>query len=260
MFLKWPGSKRRLLNRLATLLPCQITGYFEPFLGSGAMYFYLAKHGLIKEAVLADANWQLIETFKAVQTNVAKLKQDVKALADDYDKSADHKAFYYEHRVKFNEEFDPALLIFLNKAGFNGLYRVNSKGLFNVPAGNRKKHSAIYQPELLDEAHKLLQCSNIICSESFAYIAGLSAKDFVFVDPPYIGAFAQYTVNGFSLENQLALADCCLATKAKVLATNAYLPITMGELYKGFSQYPLPIKHIIGQHRLDTCEIAMRNY
>jgi DNA adenine methylase len=203
-FLKWAGGKRQVLDELIKSLPVDMSCFYEPFLGGGAFFFGL----LPKRAVLSDINGELIDTFVAVRDHVDDLIEKLK----------EHKyerEYYYAVR-----EVDPcglslieraARMIFLNKSGFNGLYRVNSKDKFNVPFGRYKN------PTICDEKN-LRACSFALKDvkvqlASFESVLDFAMPgDFVYFDPPYVPVsdtsyFVAYQRRGFGMDKQEKLAE-----------------------------------------------------
>jgi len=211
-FVKWAGGKTQLLGQFVKFFPEKMNRYFEPFLGGGAVFFYLKKyHGCPpKEIVLSDNNEELINCFRVVRDNPDKLI----ALLKQHKKNH-NKAYYYKMRNKDPERMSPisqaARLIYLNKTCFNGLYRVNSKGKFNVPIGSYKNPGIVIEPSIR-EASRLLQEVKLEVLP-FQKILSMARKgDFVYFDPPYMplsktSSFTSYTKDSFSERNQEELAD-----------------------------------------------------
>jgi len=210
-FLKWAGGKRQLLPQLRKYLPPVITGrYFEPFLGGGAVFFDLAARGAFwtsKEVCLGDSNWELYTTYLAIRSNV----EGVIRLLSTYRYEED---FYYRVRG-----WDPnrmtgvtvaARMIFLNRCGFNGLYRVNRSGQFNVPFG-RYSNPTICDAPLLRADSAALRNVRIFGNDFRLTTRLASAGDVVYCDPPYLprsktSNFTGYTSSGFDLAAQEELA------------------------------------------------------
>lgn len=219
-FLKWAGGKRWLVAAHPSLFPSAYKIYYEPFLGSGATYFYLGP----RKAVLSDTNANLINAYKAIKRNWAAVQEKLNNYHQKHNKD-----FYYKIRSQaFNDPIDKAAqFIYLNRTCWNGLYRVNLKGVFNVPIGTKTK--VILDTDDFKKTSTLLQGANIRNADFETVIAQASKNDFVFVDPPYtvkhnINGFIKYNEQLFSWEDQLRLRDCvenALARGAKVLLTNA---------------------------------------
>ena len=222
-FLKWAGGKTQLLPQLRVAAPRRIDTYFEPFLGGGALFFALQAEQRFKRAVLSDSNAELINAYQQVRDAVDDVIAELKAHEAAYGSGAKHRSDYFYHvrddlRLGFPVK-RAARMIFLNKTCFNGLYRVNSRGEFNVPHGSHAK------PTICDEsglraASSALQSVEIRESDFEAAIREAKPKDFVYFDPPYIPVsetsnFTAYTENLFGLDEQRRLADVAakLATR-----------------------------------------------
>jgi DNA adenine methylase len=202
-FVKWAGGKRQLLPAIRAALPEISARYFEPFVGGGAVFFDANP----RRAFLSDANAELINAYLAVRDRVEVLVRALRGHVYD-------KEHYYRVRALRPESLDEveraARTIFLNKTGFNGLYRVNSKGIFNVPFGRFKN------PNICDET-TLRACSarlagvNVRCRPFEAVLGEAEAGDFVYFDPPYVplsrtAHFTAYSDLKFDLEDQERLA------------------------------------------------------
>jgi DNA adenine methylase len=213
-FLKWAGGKRQLLSEIKNYIPRGINNYtyYEPFVGAGAVLFDLQP----QKAVINDFNTQLILTYTIIKENVDELVM----LLQNH-KNMNNKEYYYEIRnldrdsLKFNALTDiekAARLIFLNKTCFNGLYRVNSQGLFNVPYG-RYKNPAICEELVLRQISNYLNTNaTTILNSDFEYAVSDAGKNsFIYFDPPYHSPdktnFTGYQANGFGEEEQERLRD-----------------------------------------------------
>jgi DNA adenine methylase len=242
-FLKWAGGKTQLLDEIEKRLPNglstgEITTYIEPFVGGGAVFFYIAQnYTKIKKFYLYDINNDLVNCYKTVQSNVYSLIKSLRKLEAEF-LLLNHngrKTFYLKIRKEFNRDkcknHNPetmAKLIFLNKTCFNGLYRVNSKNEFNVPFGDYKN------PKICDERNLLavsevLQKVEIICGDFTKSRKNISKNSFVYLDPPYrplngTASFTSYSKDSFSEESQIRLAKFCREIKqigAKFLLSNS---------------------------------------
>jgi DNA adenine methylase len=242
-FLKWAGGKTQLLDEIEKRLPSglstgEITTYIEPFVGGGAVFFYIAQnYTKIKKFYLYDINNDLVNCYKTVQSNVYSLIESLRKLEAEFLplNHNDRKKVYLKIRKEFNrdkcENHNPetmAKLIFLNKTCFNGLYRVNSKNEFNVPFGDYKN------PKICDESNLLvvsavLQKAEIICGDFTKSKKHISKNTFVCLDPPYrplngTASFTAYSKDSFSEEDQIRLAEFCKEIKhigAKILLSNS---------------------------------------
>ena len=227
-FLKWAGGKGQLLSQLALYLPKQKNEdpftYIEPFVGGGAMLFYLLQHfGNIQKAVINDVNEDLILTYRIIKYDVEALIANLDRLEKYYLDISDQERrsqVYYDIRERYNQHIGDSIeratqLLFLNKTCFNGLFRVNRLGQFNVPFG-KYANPTICNAKLLRADSQLLQSAQVeICQGDYAktlqYIDGLT---FVYLDPPYrpldaTSSFTAYAKGDFNDDDQRALAAFC---------------------------------------------------
>ena len=210
-FVKWAGGKGQLLEQFKEIFPNEFNTYYEPMVGAGAVFFELNP----KRAVINDVNEDLIKTYRVVRDKV----QDLIEILKEFEKSHDEE-FYYQKRGEFNlikKENNPdhdldlaARFIYLNRTCFNGLYRVNSSGEFNVPMGSYK-NPTICNKELLKVVSKRLKKTKIKYGDFESAIEGVDADDFVYFDPPYdpvskTSNFTEYTNGGFGDQDQKRLA------------------------------------------------------
>jgi DNA adenine methylase len=209
-FIKWAGGKGQLLGQLEALLPkdARARRYHEPFIGGGALFFHLRP----RVAELADANADLIATYASVRNEVDAL---VRALAPLDRAHSDER--YYRMRARWNEQLDlpraqrAALFIYLNKTGYNGLWRVNRMGKHNVPVG-RYVRPHVYDADVLRADSALLQGARLNAEPFESVLDRAAAGDFVYLDPPYhpisrTSSFTAYARGGFGEEDQRRLAD-----------------------------------------------------
>ena len=253
-FLKWPGGKRKLARLVADLLRPSNTGtYWEPFCGAGGVYF---KYPWMSESVvLSDLNAELICAFKAVQTNVEGL---VCVLEDHMSRSCEE--YYYS--VRSSSPVDPVLIaarmIYLNKTGFNGLYRVQSEGVFNVSYGFRNPEIDMTR---LREASKALAGVTLLCGD-FEEACQPSHGDKVFLDPPYDGGFTQYVQGGFSRDDQRRVASFAnrIADQgASVVVCNSGTDF-IKELYEGWDVVTREQSWMIGHYANQTPQSELLFY
>lgn len=247
-FFKAVGGKRQLLPELLKHVPAKVGRYFEPFVGGGALFFDLAGRlgaGSFKSAHLNDRNPDLIAAYLAVRDQLPRLISTLQMHADLY--ARDGEQYYYAVRA---QSFSPdrqqtaaaARFLFLNRTCFNGLYRVNKAGKFNVPHG-KYKNPTICNEDVLRKAHDALQGVEIEKAD-FTYIAARAAirprkGDFFYFDPPYFprsdtADFTSYTKDGFTGADQESLMETALSLKrlgATVLLSNSDTPMTR-KLYK----------------------------
>ncbi len=232
-FLKWAGGKSQLLGRLQARVPPSYGRYFEPFLGGGALFFALRP----ARGVLSDVNREIIDCYTAVRDDVTGL---VAALGDHRYESKHYYAVRDADPAKLSLIERAARTIFLNKTGFNGLYRVNRAGKFNVPFGRYAK------PAICDES-KLRACSaalanvELVAADFERAACRAAAGDFVYFDPPYVpisrtAAFTAYAPGGFDLDAQSRLATVFgqLAERGvAVLLSNSDVP-AIRKLYAAY--------------------------
>jgi len=239
-FIKWAGGKSRLIEQYKPFLPTDYTRYHEPFLGGGALFFHLAPqlHQQGKKAFLSDLNPELVNVYTCVRDQVEAL---IEQLAKHHELHGE--THYYEVRSQLQTEpiARAARFIYLNKTCFNGLYRENSKGLFNVPMG-RYKNPKICAPNLLRPASAALQIADI-SERPFTAVSqrATSDEDFVYFDPPYhpisdTSKFTAYSRDRFGIEQQTDLKELMeqlAQRKVQILTSNSDCPF-IRDLYKGF--------------------------
>jgi DNA adenine methylase len=230
-FIKWVGGKKKLLKQLDECFPSelkkgQMTRYVEPFLGGGSVYFAISEKYPIKSAFLSDINSDLILTYIVVQQKPELLLDFLKQFQNEYDSTIQEKRndLFLSVRERFNkqrfeinygkitENWIPraAQFIFLNKTCFNGLYRLNSKGEFNVPMGRYKTVTILDEKNIL-AASNVLQNATITQAKYTACYDKIDRNTFVYFDPPYrpitqTSHFTSYTDNGFDDQQQLELS------------------------------------------------------
>ena len=201
-FIKWAGGKRNLIEKISPYFPSKFNCYYEPFLGGGAVYFSI--ENLIQHAVLSDNNSELIITYQVIKNEPDRLIKKLKKLASNHSKEQ-----YYLIRAKNpkNNLEVAARFLYLNKTCYNGLYRVNSLGKFNVPIGKYKEPNIVQEERILT-CHKILEKAEIVCND-FEKIKP-KKRDFVYLDPPYHPidetSFTKYTKDNFTKKDQLRLA------------------------------------------------------
>ena len=210
-FVKWAGGKRQLLPQIKERMPEKYNNYFEPFVGGGAVLFEL----LPSSALINDINKALINAYRQICNVPEAFINAVNRL--DTEMWEDGKKYYYSLRERFNDklmksEYDvelAALFVFINKHCFNGLYRVNGKGLFNVPYNNNRKASV--DEKAILNVSKYLQGVTIIDGDFEEACQEAKKGDFVFIDSPYAPlnptSFESYTKEGFDIESHKRLAN-----------------------------------------------------
>lgn len=207
---KWVGGKRQLMFELLENMPKSYNRYFEPFIGGGALFFELQP----KKAYISDMNEELINLYSVVKNNVYELIDELKKhkISKEYFMNIRNIDRTKEYK-KWSAIQKASRFIYLNRTCFNGMYRVNSKGEFNVPFGNYKN------PRIIDE-NNLINCSNLlqkteIKNADFSEILNcIQSGDFVYFDPPYVplnetSSFTSYTKDGFDIDMQFKLREVC---------------------------------------------------
>ena len=273
-FLKWAGGKRQLLPTIQKYYPFDngYTKYVEPFIGGGAVFFDILNKYNIHEVYISDINQNLINTYRVIQKHVDALIKELKTLEKNYSEMdvIHKKQYYYNCRLDYNSKQNilsckkndrihhAARMIFLNKTCFNGLYRVNSKGEFNVPWGKA------LNPTICDENNlrlvaKKLQNVKIFCCSYNHMLKYIDEHTFVFMDPPYrplnaSSNFNAYSNNSFDDQEQIKLAEFAkkidkLGGKFMVCNSDPHnVDVTdnfFDDLYQGFDVYRIPATRMI---------------
>lgn len=242
-FLKWAGGKRWLVKGGFDLFPSRFNTYIEPFLGSGAVYFHLQPG----QAILSDLNGELIETYVAIKTNYKLVLRYLKT-----HHSSHSKDYYYKIRSQNPKSIytKAARMLYLNRACWNGLYRVNLKGEFNVPIGT--KTNILFDINNFKKISSALSGTTIIKSDFEATIEKAKAGDFIFIDPPYTvkhncNGFIKYNEQLFSWRDQIRLKESverAVSRGAKILLLNAAHESII-DLYSSFRKVSLSRKNAL---------------
>ncbi|MEO1928337.1 MAG: DNA adenine methylase [Nautiliaceae bacterium] len=273
-FIKWVGGKRQLIPELLKYIPKNFNNYFEPFVGGGALFFELYNLGILKnkKVFLFDINEELINTYKIIRDYPNELIEKLKEF-----KSKHNKDFYYQIREldktdnykNLDNIIKAARFIYLNKTCFNGLYRVNKKGYFNVPMGKYKN------PKILDENNillvsKALQNTIIKHSDYKKVLEYAQKEDFIYFDPPYYplnktSNFTSYTQEEFLEKEQIELFetfDILSQKRCFVLESNSDTEF-INNLYKKFKIEKVFANRSINSkanNRGKISEVLIRNY
>ena len=264
--IKWVGGKRQLMFELLKNMPKDYNRYFEPFIGGGALFFELHP----ENAYISDANEDLINLYSVVKNNVDELIEDL-------EKHKILKEYFLDIRnIDRQEEYlnwtniqKASRFIFLNRTCFNGLYRVNSQGQFNVPFGNYK-NPKIIDKENLYNCSRLLQNTEIKHADFTEIINRAQKGDFVYFDPPYVplnetSNFTSYTKDGFNIDMQFKLRDLCHELNSKgiyFMLSNSDTKL-VNELYENYN-----IKKVFASRAINSnsngrgkiTEVLVRNY
>ena len=239
-FVKWVGGKSQLLEEIREKYPSKIEKYCEPFVGGGAVLFDVLSRYQPETVLINDINKELINTYVQIKYNCTEMIDQLSELQTAYKSHSleENKAFFYEKRTRYNElkvngndaeNLEKAVLfIFLNKTCFNGLYRVNSKGMFNVPFNNAKNPLLCDKDNLL-ACSKLLQNVEMQIGDYKECINFIDKETFVYIDPPYrpitqTSAFTSYSENGFLDKEQIELGRFITEISDKgafILASNS---------------------------------------
>lgn len=266
-FVKWAGGKRQLLSRLTKFVPekDKYNRYVEPFVGGGAVYLALQP----QRAILGDSNEELMNCYKVVKDQLDEL---IQALLD-YQSHVSDKGHYYSVRRQDLQSLTSvaraARFIYLNKTCYNGLYRVNQKGEFNVPFGKHERPPTLCNEDNLRAISQLLQNVELVAGD-FAQTAARACKgDFVYLDPPYhrppkINSFTSYSINGFGENEHKRLAKVFQELDRKgciVVLTNSDTEF-VHNLYDGYVVEPAMTSRMInckGDKRGDFPELIISN-
>ena len=262
-FLKWVGGKYRSLSQLLDLFPKEFNVYYEPFMGSGVVYFNVAP----PQAVLNDVEGSLVTTFRSV-------KRDVEGVCDQLDLLENVEDAYYDIRYDFNNTAQimtgkrAAQFIYMNKCGYNGLYRVNKRGYVNVAFGKREgdPHKDF---ENVRACSKLLQAASVMNADYRDITSLARSGDFVYLDPPYHkevpSSFTGYNSQEFSEEDHRRLFEECkaLSERGVLFALSNSNTKLVKDLYKNFYKFPVytarTVSRVVGGRGLST-EILITNY
>jgi len=224
-FVKWVGGKRFLEERILKIFPKKIDIYYEPFVGGGAIFFALAKRKRFNTAVLSDMNEELIIAYKAVRDEVDAVIHHLTILKDEYFAKGKEEYYYKVREMDRDEQFKTlplaarcARLIFMNRTGFNGLYRVNRRGFFNVPHG-KYKNPKIVDPGNLKLVSAALKNVNIGVADFEQAVHAAGSGDVVYLDPPYwpvkSDSFTGYNSTEFDSADHVRLARIMSVLKGK---------------------------------------------
>ncbi len=276
-FIKWAGGKSRLISQIKNFIPLEFNNYFEPFVGSGALFFYMVRSSIIKRdfcAHLSDINSEVINVYKSIKGNLTDLIRELQYNEIEYYK--DPKRFYYKLRADdfgFNDIKKAARFITLNKTCYNGLYRVNKKGVFNVPIGNYI-NPKIFDLENLTKVNKIMNLTNTIL-ENYDYhniSTKIKENDFIYFDPPYhplneTSNFTNYTIHGFDYNQQKRLANFFYELdkrKCKILLSNSDTTV-IRDLYSSFTENIISINTLRSinsnpERRKNHSELIIKNF
>lgn len=289
-FIKWAGGKTQLLTQFENILPHNLEEaehftYIEPFVGGGAMLFHmLQKYTNIGRVIINDINPNLITAYRVIRDTPERLITDLKMLQKEFRQNSNEEArkeYFLRIRKSYNEDThndvtNTAMFIFLNRTCFNGLYRVNSKGYFNVPFG-KYTNPTICDEELLLEDSKILQNVEILCGDYTLIERYVDNNTFIYFDPPYrplstTSSFTSYSKENFDDTEQTRLAhffarlsrygckmmlsnsDCCAQNPNDTFFENLYGNFIIDKVHASRFVNAIPSK------RGKLTEILVRNY
>lgn len=250
-FIKWAGGKTQLVDELVDRLPVVFNNYHEPFLGGGALFFNLYREGKIKHARISDLNSELIDVYCAIRNKRT-------AVINELSKYPHDEEFYYQLRSKNPSELSlpvrAARMIYMNKTGYNGLYRVNKSGGFNVPFG-RYKNPKYLDKENLQAVSSALQNVDIHNASFETVLDYAKEGDLVYFDPPYVPVsqtsnFISYQADGFSINDQRRLRDICI----ELTKRNVYIILSNSDTQTVrdlFSSYTFEISEVLANRSIN---------
>lgn len=269
-FVKWAGGKKQLIEKIRDRIPSEYNTYYEPFVGGGAVLFELRP----KKAVINDVNEQLINIYRQLKAEPFAVIREIKNM----DQQVCNKELYLSVREKYNQKIQnheldvecAGMMIWLNKHCFNGLYRVNNKGFFNVPYNNRKLGSSIDETNIMNIGYFLRDADvDIRCEDFEKTCEKIKKGDFVYFDSPYIpvsvtASFTDYTKDGFTYDDHIRLAKLFkrLDSKGvKCMLSNNDVTLVY-ELYNGYNIEQVDVKRNINSivNKRVGKEVIIRNY
>ncbi len=263
---KWVGGKRQLMFELLKNMPKSYNRYFEPFIGGGALFFELQP----ENAYISDMNEELVNLYSVVRDNVYELIRDLRKheVSKEYfleirniDRTSEYKNLSNIHRA--------SRFIYLNRTCFNGLYRVNSQGQFNVPFGNYKNPRIVDENNLLN-CSELLEKTEIKCADFSDILTKVKKGDFVYFDPPYVplnetSSFTSYTKDGFDMDMQSKLREVCdeLDSMGVMFMLSNSDTKFVNELYSNYEIKKVFASRVVNANaegRGKITEVLVRNY
>lgn len=268
--IKWAGGKRQLLPELKKRMPELVGKYVEPFFGSGALFFELTP----QNAIINDSNAEIINLYRCIKDRLDELISNLSIIQEEFNSQGNdnlREDYYYVMRNEFNRNIlnenlstiDAALFLFLNKTCYNGLYRVNSNGLFNTPFGKIKKVK-LFEKNNIQECSKLFKNVAILNGDFEAVCNNLKKGDFVYFDPPYWNTFDTYQAGGFPEKEHIRLFNLfkTLSNKGVYCMISNSNTDFIKELYFEYNISVISVKRLInrdGNNRSGS-EIIITNY
>lgn len=268
--LKWAGGKRQLLDVLLKNLPERFKNYHEPFFGAGALFFQLYNHGMLRKGFISDINSDLCGLYLTIRDNTDLFSETVTEIFSEYGNNLED---YLRARERFNRSSNSmersALLIYLNRHCYNGLYRVNSSGDFNVPFGRYEKVSVPERDSIQGVSAALKRC--LIANSDFQdTVDTVGAGDLVFFDPPYTpvsrtSRFTDYTSGGFGTLDQIRLRSTFVDLDRRgvfLIETNSDTDLVR-ELYCDYTIISVPSRRSINSKagkRKGSADLIIKNF
>lgn len=273
-FVKWAGGKRQLLSEIKKRLPADYNNYYEPFIGGGALLLELGH----TPSIISDNNHVLIDAYKTIRDFPNELKKQLNDIQEEHNSIDDkdrNKEFYYSKRKEFNDIIysnedlirKTTLFIYLNKACFNGLYRVNQKGFFNVPS-NQKTRINLYDDNNINEISSFLKHVKIYNQDFEKTVETAQKGDLIFFDSPYAPlnpqSFDSYTKEGFSIEEHIRLSELykSLSKKGVFCILTNHNTEFIRDLYQDFTIEEVNVKRMINSDSKNRVgkEVIITNY
>ena len=267
--IKWAGGKAQLLDRIVDRMPKEYGHYYEPFIGGGALLFKLATHS----STINDINKELIHLYNTIKDEKDAFVDELTRI--DLQHEDGFKDFYLQKRVDYNNKiidqvYDvemAALFVYLNKHCFNGLYRVNSKGLFNVPFNNKKSGKS-FELDNINEISKFFKSITILNGDFEDAVKDAKEGDFVFFDSPYDlisdTSFESYTKSGFPKEEHIRLANVFkeLSDRGVYCMLTNHNTDLINELYLDFNIEVVEVRRMINSNANGRTgqEVIITNY
>jgi DNA adenine methylase len=262
-FLKWAGGKRQIIKTISNYFPHNINNYYEPFIGSGSVISFLmnSERFFIKKIHLSDLLEPLINLYTLIKNNPHELFNEFskKNYVNSLDNFTINKNTFNEIKFKNNENLCKlsCLFLYLNKTGYNGLYRENQKGIYNIPYGKYKNPLFFKKENILSWSSFLNKNNVYLTKNNYTYLQNLifQENDFIYFDPPYYDNFVNYTSNGFSKDDQINLKnliDFLTSKNIKIALSNSSNDF-IKNLYKDYNIIEIPVKRFI------NCKSDSRN-
>lgn len=281
-FIKWVGGKYQLLPEIEKRLPLEFNKmdtYIEPFVGGAVLFYVLSNYSNIKNVIINDLNTNLINVYYYIKNNPNDLISLLRSLQTDYTNTSDRKGMFefyrscynnYDSLSIYNSIIKASWFIFLNKTGFNGLYRENKSGSFNVPHGKNNPSNICNEENILETSRLLNSVNLILLNGSYDVVEPyINDNCFMYLDPPYreissTSSFNNYTKNGFTDKDQTNLKNWLDKLNCKWLESNSFCDDNFfNNLYSNYLIEKVSAKRVLNSNsskRGDVFEILIKNY